>query len=465
MQSSEHIHFVTGKLAEPALRTIVEKLSARLGFAYSIDRLPITVAALMTPKWLLRHLKIPDEATRVVLPGYLGEGIDEIRSQYSKTIDCGPKDLRDLPQWFGLDRRQSDGYGEHRIEILAEINYAPRLTTEELLKTAIQWTREGADLIDLGCEPGKRWEAIEDSIRRLREEGVRVSIDTFDPWEAAQAARAGAELVLSVNSTNRQAAIDWGIEVVVVPDDFERFLPSMMETMEFLDRHGVAFRLDPILEPIGCGFSRSLDRYFQTRKAFPDAKMMMGIGNLTELTDVDSAAINTLLLGICEEIEVGSVLTTQVIPWAASCVRECDVARKLVHHAVRQGIPPKRMEERLIMLRDSRLRYFEPEVIAQLAQDIKDNNYRILIDGKSIHLIAAGVHIQGEDPFLMMQELLAKPESRNVDVSHSFYLGYELSKARIALTLGKNYEQDQSLDWGLLTKAEDSHRIREKLEE
>ncbi len=275
----------------------------------------------------------------------------------------------------------------------------------------------------------------------------------------------GAELVLSVNSTNRQAAIDWGIEVVVVPDDFERFLPSMMETMEFLDRHGVAFRLDPILEPIGCGFSRSLDRYFQTRKAFPDAKMMMGIGNLTELTDVDSAAINTLLLGICEEIEVGSVLTTQVIPWAASCVRECDVARKLVHHAVRQGIPPKRMEERLIMLRDSRLRYFEPEVIAQLAQDIKDNNYRILIDGKSIHLIAAGVHIQGEDPFLMMQELLAKPESRNVDVSHSFYLGYELSKARIALTLGKNYEQDQSLDWGLLTKAEDSHRIREKLEE
>ncbi len=91
MQSSEHIHFVTGKLAEPALRTIVEKLSARLGFAYSIDRLPITVAALMTPKWLLRHLKIPDEATRVVLPGYLGEGIDEIRSQYSKRSIVVPR--------------------------------------------------------------------------------------------------------------------------------------------------------------------------------------------------------------------------------------------------------------------------------------------------------------------------------------------------------------------------------------
>ncbi len=247
----------------------------------------------------------------------------------------------------------------------------------------------GADLIDLGCEPGKRWEAIEDSIRRLREEGSEFpSIRSIRGGSSGSSS--GAELVLSVNSTNRQAAIDWGIEVVVVQNDFERFLPSMMETMEFLDRHGVAFRLDPILEPIGCGFSRSLDRYFQTRKAFHRRQMMMGIGNLTELTDVDSAAINTLLLGICEEIEVGSVLTTQVIPWAASCVRECDVARKLVHHAVRQGIPPKRMEERLIMLRDSRLRYFEPEVIAQLAQDIKDNNYRILIDGKSIHLIAAG---------------------------------------------------------------------------
>jgi hypothetical protein len=38
-------------------------------------------------------------------------------------------------------------------------------------------------------------------------------------------------------------------------------------------------------------------------------------------------------------------------------------------------------------------------------------------------------------------------------------LGYELSKAATAVTLGKQYEQDESLDWGFLTQAERHHRL------
>ena len=45
----EHIHFVTGRLAEHALARVVAQTAATAGFAYSIDVLPITVAALMTP--------------------------------------------------------------------------------------------------------------------------------------------------------------------------------------------------------------------------------------------------------------------------------------------------------------------------------------------------------------------------------------------------------------------------------
>ncbi|HBB75748.1 MAG TPA: dihydropteroate synthase, partial [Planctomycetaceae bacterium] len=48
-------------------------------------------------------------------------------------------------------------------------------------------------------------------------------------------------------------------------------------------------RLDPVLEPIGFGFAASLGRYLEVRRRHPAAEMMMGIGNLTELTDVDSA--------------------------------------------------------------------------------------------------------------------------------------------------------------------------------
>ena len=68
-------------------------------------------------------------------------------------------------------------------------------------------------------------------------------------------------------------------------------------------------------------------RLADIRRRYPDAELLMGIGNLTELTDADSAGINTLLLGFCQEVGIRSVLTTQVINWARTSVRECDLAR------------------------------------------------------------------------------------------------------------------------------------------
>ena len=90
------------------------------------------------------------------------------------------------------------------------------------------------------------------------------------------------------------------------------------------------FRIDPVIEPIGFGFAASLGRYLEVRRRYPDAEMMMGVGNLTELTDVDSAGVNVLLLGFCQELGIRSVLTTEVINWCRSCVRELDLARRLV---------------------------------------------------------------------------------------------------------------------------------------
>src|SRR5262249_31977890 len=159
-------------------------------------------------------------------------------------------------------------------------------------------------------------------------------------------------LVLSVNSGNRAAAADWGCEVVAVPDDPTR-VETLDETIDYLAARRVPLRIDPILEPIGFGFAASLGRFLDVRRRCPDAEMMMGIGNLTELTDADSAAINVLLLGFCQELQIHSVLTTQVINWARTSVRECDLARRLVHYAQRHRTLPKRLEPRLVMLRDA----------------------------------------------------------------------------------------------------------------
>ncbi len=77
------------------------------------------------------------------------------------------------------------------------------------------------------------------------------------------------------------------------------------------------FLIDPILEPIGMGFMASLERYAEARRRYPTAEMLMGIGNLTELTAADSTGVNALLIAVCQELGIRTVLTTEVIPVGA----------------------------------------------------------------------------------------------------------------------------------------------------
>ncbi|MDZ4782068.1 MAG: DUF6513 domain-containing protein [Planctomycetia bacterium] len=452
----ERLHFVTGKLAEPSLRRVLEDLAPRAGFSYTVEVLNITVAALMTSDWVARRIHVPADATRVLLPGLCQGDLQPVREVAVKPVELGPKDLRDLPTHFGQSKAAPPDYGRYDIEILAEINHANRWSLDAILSWAERLRGDGADVIDLGCTPGEPWEAIGEAVLALREAGHRVSVDSFVTREVAAATAAGAELVLSVNQANREAAADWGCEVVAVPDD-PATLAGLDATVELLTARRVKFRLDPVLEPIGFGFAASLARYHEVRRRYPEAEMLMGIGNLTELTDVDSAGVNVMLLAFCEEVGVRSVLTTEVINWARSSVRECDLARRLVYHAIRQRVLPKHLEPRLVMLRDPRLVEYGEEGLAQLAAQIKDRNFRVFVERGELHLINSAMHLRGRDPFQLFTQLQAT-EPKQLDASHAFYLGYELAKAVTAMTLGKQYTQDEALDWGFLTLPESSGR-------
>ncbi len=462
----ERIHFVTGRLAEFSLREVLAELAPAVGFDYTVDVLHITVAALMTTDWIAKRIEVPPGTNRVIVPGYCRGELSVIAERAGcaaelggYTVERGPRDLRRLPEHFGRKRRPAD-YGAYDIQILAEINHAPALSLDEVLRQAAAFQAQGADLIDLGCEPGEPWAQVGEYTKALRDAGHRVSIDSMQPREIAAAVAAGAELVLSVNSANREAAPDWGCEVVVVPD-VPATMAGMDETVEFLAAAGVRLRIDPVLEPIGFGFAESLGRYLDVRHRYPDAEMMMGIGNLTELTDADSAPINVLLLGFCQELGIHSVLTTAVINWARTSVQECDLARRLVHHAVQRRTLPKHVEPRLVMLRDPKVVGFGAENLDRLAERVTDTNYRIFAEAGELHAITAGQHHSGNDPFEIF-ELLQAAAPKPLDPGHAFYLGYEMAKALTALTLGKEYRQDEALDWGMLTVREESHRLKRK---
>ena len=455
MTDRPRIHFVTGRLAEHALRQVLDRLGPRAGFEHTVQVLNITVAALMTTPWIARRLEVPAGTTRVLIPGACRGSLDVFRDATEVPVERGPEDLRCLDEFFGQQARDRADYGRFDIEIIAEINHAPRLSTSDVLAEARRLAAAGADRIDVGCDPGDVWTGIGDCVRLLVDEGFAVSIDSFEPREVAAAVRAGASLVLSVNSTNVAAAADWGCEVVVVPDVPET-MAGFDDTVERLDREGVRMRLDPVLEPIGFGFAASLGRYLDVRRRHPAAEMMMGIGNLTELTDVDSAGVNVALIGFCQEIGIRSVLTTEVIHWARSSVRECDLARRLAWHAVTHRSLPKHVEPRLVTLRAGRPQAHGQETLDRLAAAIRDPNFRIFAEGGAIHVVGAGIHEQSRDPFALFDRLAAVGRA-DIDPGHAFYLGYEMAKAVTALTLGKDYRQDQALDWGHLTQPEIGH--------
>lgn len=455
----ERILFVTGRLAEPALRRVLEPLGPQVGFDYEVAVLGISVAALMHAHWVLRKLEIREPFDRVILPGWCQGDLQPLRDRHGVPVEMGPKDLFDLPEFFGKQRREAVDLSRYEIEILAEINHAPRMTDDAVLREAEHYRSSGADVIDLGCIPGESWGRVGDVTRLLRDQGHRVSIDSFDRREVEAAVAAGAELVLSCNGTN----LDWlpklGVEVVAIPDDPHE-LSTIEPRLEVLAREGTPFRIDPVLEPIAFGFAASLARYYEARRRWPQARMMMGIGNLTELTEVDSAGVNMLLAAICEELCIRSVLTTEVINWARSAVREFDLARRLVHYSITHGALPKHVDSSLVMLRDPKPRALGEEGLTQLASQLTDPNFRIFAERGELHVMNRDGYWRGTDPFELFDRVLA--DSPIEDVAHAFYLGYEFAKAATALTLGKQYTQDEALRWGFLTVPERSAHERRR---
>jgi len=448
---NERILFVTGRLAEKALRRVLETLSNQAGFDYDVCVLGISVAALMHVDWVRRKLHIEGRFDRVILPGWCHGELHPLNELFGLPFERGPKTLHDIPCHFGSRSQTEEMSDDYDIEILAEINHAPRLTDREILRLADRFSADGADVIDLGSVPGERWTRAGEVTRMLCDEGHRVSIDSFDRFEVEAAVQNGAELVLSCNSQNVQWAAGLDAELVVIPD--ETGDPhSLEQSIDVLRGAGAAFRVDPVLEPIGFGFAASLRRYFDVRAKWPDVEILMGIGNLTELTEVDTAGVNVVLAALCQELGIRSVLTTEVINWAQTAVREFDLARRLVLHSIDRHVLPKHLDGRLVMLRDPRVTEFSDQELKDLSENLSDPNFRLFLAAGKIHLMNRDGYWHGTDPFELFDRITE--ESKELTPAHAFYLGYELSKAATALTLGKQYTQDEALSWGLLTSPE-----------
>jgi len=440
---ARHILFLTGSLAEDRLRQVLDSL-APLPFEATIANLGVKVAALATTEIVLRRLDSARGADLILLPGRFRGDLATLAAHFGTKVERGPDELEDLPQYFQRQARPLD-LSRHDTRIFAEIVDAPSRDTAAILAKAAELRADGADVIDLGCLPDTPFPHLEEVIGALHDAGFAVSVDSLNADELRRATRAGADYLLSLTEDTVHLA-DEGDAVPVLIPTTPPDLDSLGRAVEAMTRRGRRFLVDPILEPIHHGFTDSLLRYRTVRERWPDAEILMGIGNVTELTDADTSGITAVLMGVVSELRIGSVLAVQVSPHCRRAIREFDAARRQFFAARMAHSMPRGFGSGLLCLRDRRPFVRNAQQVAETAAQIRDPNYRVEVSAEGIHLYNRDGHHRATDPFNLFPKL-----DLGTDTGHAFYLGVELARAQIAWQLGKRYAQDSELRWGVAT--------------
>lgn len=446
----EHVVFLTGHLARPALERVLQGLEGA-PFTWEVRDIGVQVAALMTADMIRRRVaspvvtecagQPPRLADRVMVPGRCRGDLDALSAHFGVPVVRGPEDLKDLPRHFSREAQPVD-LNRYKVAIFAEIVDAPRLGVADIVERAHTLAADGANVIDVGCLPETPFAHLEASVRALKAEGLRVSVDSLDTSELLRGGHAGADYLLSLTADTLWVADEVPATPVLIgrtPTDEA----SLYEAIDALRARGRAFLADAILDPLPFGLTASLCRYQRLRERYADVAIMMGVGNVTELTEADTSGINALLLGMCAELDAAAILTTQVSRHARRAVREADWARRIMFAAAQTMSLPKGMSDALMTVHAKHPFPDTPQEIRETATAVRDPNFRVQVSAEGIHVYNRDGHRLAQDAFELWPQL-----ALHDDAAHAFYMGVELARAEIAWQLGKRYVQDQPLEWG-----------------
>lgn len=449
---AERLVFLTGHLA----RARLERMLAGLGkttFAWEVFDIGVKVAALMTEEIILRRLTLPEGAGRVILPGRFRGDVERLSAHFGIPFVRGPDEIADLPAFLGRSGKPPD-LSRHDMRIFAEIVDAPSLSIDALVARARTLAAAGADVIDLGCLPETPFPQLAEAVRTLKAEGHSVSVDSANADELRVGAWAGADFLLSLDENTLPLALEHQVTPVLIPS-VPGDLDSLGRAIASAEKAGIAFIADPVLDPIHFGFAQSLGRFIEARRRWPQVELLMGTGNLTELTDADSSGVTAVLAGICSELDIRNVLVVHVSPHTVRTVEEHDLARRILFAAKNDGALPRGYHPGLLQLHDRKPYAATKEDIAALAAAVRDANFRIMTADDGIHVFNGKGHAVAQDAFALFQGLGVE-----TDGAHAFYLGAELMKAEIAWRLGKRYAQDEPLSWGVAVPGPETDRTR-----
>jgi len=364
------------------------------------------------------------------------------------------------------------------MRVIAEIVNAPAMSEEAVKNRAIYYESQGADIVDIGMLAGvPKPEVVKDLVDVVRSSvGLPISIDTLDPREIEVAVDSGVDLVLSIDRGNMEEAAPFlsDVPVVVLPSNTkegvlpkgaeERFI-SLEENIMLAKNLGIKRIIaDLVLEPaIRPGVFESLKAYQLFRMVDGTTPVLFGLGNVTELIDAESTGVNGLLTALACEVGADLLFVPEYSQKAQGSVREVVTASKMMFLAKLRETPPKDVGIDLLVLKEKRWledRYDREaeegvEVIEAVGDDLNKSDemgwFRIQVDREKKQVVAShfrdadrpDLTVVGRDARAIYQTIIRRELLGNMD--HAAYLGKELTKAELALRLGRSYLQDEPL--------------------
>ncbi|MDR3223341.1 MAG: dihydropteroate synthase-like protein [Methanobrevibacter sp.] len=377
------------------------------------------------------------------------------------------------------------------MRVLCEIANAPLLSKEELIFKAKYFLDNGADMIDIGMLAGEDYShLIPDLITTLRTVvgNKPLSIDSLNPKEINIAIDNDIDLVLSLDLGNYEEVlpklINKNIPAVLLPTNFkENKVPNTVEDRliaieKLMDKcKGLNILGDLILDPIN---SKSIVDSIIAAKKFKDGNpnpLFFGVGNVSELMDVDSTGVNSLISGIAMELKASVLFTPDESGKTWNSVYELAISSKMMFLSKYRDSIPKNLGIDLITFKDRKKLSFDNFIIDNCVE--RDN-----IENESLNI---PIHLAEEDPkfrkdplgsFKISVEHGTRYDKSKIVVTHYIknipnliiegnsakkifneiikrnlisklehgaYLGVELNKAETAILLSKDYIQDFDL--------------------
>jgi dihydropteroate synthase-like protein len=500
------VAIVTGRRASSFLRSIAATLSERTGWQVDVVEAPVEIASLM-PKSVARRMveKLDCKYDIVILPGTLPYTVDDIGGKCTLILK-GPLDpadlllLAELPSGEAVERlkrsrsitpeliidRWLEELRNHHLStpsihicgaripirpppvaVAAEV-YVRQGAEEEAVEKAVGFSRSGADIIVVGFSASYPRDRALDVLRKIHDAVGGVAVDSPDKKLVARAVEEGyACLALSAGEGDPLFdLLPRGSPLVIIPVYRDYSTPSTArERVSLLQRlvsearrRGLTPIADPLVDPPGFGFARSVEAYLLASEAL-DAPLMAGIANVYELIDADSHGQIAVLAQLYAEAGASILLVTEESRKTQRAVSEAAIAATMASISLLKRKPPKDMGLTLLYAKEKRAKPSREPVKPSKVYDAgvlaSWHGFRMDRLGSHVIMVDKGVirdFYTGRRGTIEVRGRTAEEVWKAIaylglasEPSHYAYLGCELCKAEQALRMGVSYEQEKPL--------------------